>query len=57
MVVKKSSQTLHQLLEESKKREMTFEERSKIIWKEFVHDPTPDSIIIGKYDSIGLEQR
>ncbi|CAI2382818.1 unnamed protein product [Moneuplotes crassus] len=51
------SKSLTEMLEESKKREMTFEERSKIIWKEFEHELTSESIIVGKNECVPMDQR
>lgn len=57
MIARVPSKSLQEMLEESKQRSLTFEERSKIIWKEFVHELTQESIIVGKNDTISLEQR
>jgi hypothetical protein len=56
-VGKVASMSLAEMLEESKKREITFDERSKIIWKEFVHDPNYESIIVSKDEHVGMERR
>ena len=36
---------------------MTFDERSMILWKEFVNEPTSESIIIVKGERYGMELR
>ena len=54
---RQTSHTLHELLEEAKKREMTFDERSMILWKEFVNEPTSESIIIVKGERYGMDLR
>ena len=51
------SKSLNQMIEESKGREMTFDERSNIIWKEFIVPPSENSIVIGKSDSVPIEMR
>jgi hypothetical protein len=51
------TKSLNQMLEESKGREMTFDERSTIIWKEFIMAPSNNSIVVGKHDSVPLELR
>lgn len=56
-VSKENSYTLNEWLEESKKRSLTFDERSTIIWKEFTKELTRDSIIIDKHNSVGMEHR
>jgi hypothetical protein len=51
------SHTLAELLEEAKKREMTLDERSELIWKEFVHEPTEGSILIANNETVDMSDR
>jgi rRNA pseudouridine-1189 N-methylase Emg1 (Nep1/Mra1 family) len=57
MVVSKSHHSLAELIEESKKREMTLGERTEIVVREFVHEPGNDSIILMNNESCGMPDR